>query len=83
MHIATNQFTAPVNRVLTAAPHIAVFNDTFQNIAFSYMNAAGILDESGVAWANTSVDLLNEGGVGGVADGGLFDPPASPTTARL
>jgi uncharacterized repeat protein (TIGR01451 family) len=83
VHKASEQFIAPVNRVLTAAPHIAVINDTFQAIAFDYMNAAGIPDEAGVAWANTSVDLLTEAAVAGPSatvhnDGALFRASGQP-----
>ncbi len=77
VHVASASFAAPVSRQLTVAPRIAVFNDGNQAIAFSYLNAAGILDEKNLAWSNSSVDLLSDTAVAGTSgnpqDGVLFD----------
>ena len=43
-------FAADVRRRLTAAPHIGVFLDGFEFVAFSYLNAAGIPDSVGQSW---------------------------------
>jgi uncharacterized repeat protein (TIGR01451 family)/MYXO-CTERM domain-containing protein len=80
VHVATAPFTAPVSRVLTAAPRIAVLNDGNQQIAFGYLNAALILDEKGLAWGNTSVDLLADTAVSG---GALFEPSGQPAFCEI
>jgi uncharacterized repeat protein (TIGR01451 family) len=80
VHVATAQFTAPVARVLTAAPRIAVLNDTNQSIAFGYLNAALIPDEKGLAWSNTSVDLLADTAVAG---GALFASSGQPAFCEI
>jgi uncharacterized repeat protein (TIGR01451 family) len=76
VHVASAAFTAPVSRILTAAPRIAVLNDTNQAIAFGYLNGALIPDEKGLVWSDTSVDLLTDVAVGGTTadphDGALF-----------
>ena len=76
VHVASAAFSGPVSRLLTAAPRIAVFNDGNQQIAFSYLNAAGVLDEQGLVWGNNSVDLLTDVAVTGTLadpqDGVLF-----------
>ncbi len=82
VHVASASFDAPVSRLLTVAPRIAVFNDNNQQIAFSYLNAAGILDENGLAWSNSSVNLLTDtavtGTLGNAQDGVLFDGTGGP-----
>src|SRR5579859_6107755 len=79
VHVATTSFNAPVSRLLTVAPRIAVLEDGNQGIAFGYLNAAGIPDENGLAWANGSADVLSTTAVGGTAgnaqDGALFSGP--------
>ncbi len=80
VHAATAQFSAPVSRVLTAAPRIAVLNDTNQSIAFGYMNAAKIPDENGLAWGNTSADLLADTAV---ASGALFQASGQPAYCEI
>ncbi len=76
VHVATAAFTAPVSRVLNVSPRVAVLNDGNQQIAFSYLNAAGILDENSQTWSNNSVDLLADtavtGTLGNAQDGALF-----------
>jgi|GEM_PF-6635677 len=50
VHDLSVGFTAEVRRRLTAAPHIGVFLDKYEFVAFSYLNAAGIPDSVGQAW---------------------------------
>jgi hypothetical protein len=45
VHVATAPFTGYVSRRMLAAPKIAILDDGNSNIAFNYLNAAGILDE--------------------------------------
>ncbi|MCP4679587.1 MAG: DUF11 domain-containing protein [Deltaproteobacteria bacterium] len=61
-HIATVQFTGDVNRSLTVAPTIGIFADGNEDIAFGYLNAAGIPDSLGQAWPDKKdKDLLYTG----------------------
>lgn len=73
-------FTAEIARTMNAAPRIAVLADGAEDIAFGYLNAAGIRDSANQRWpaardANglypTSPDVLSlaEDGDGGVAMG--------------
>src|SRR5437764_572667 len=79
VHVASADFLAPVSKVFTAAPRIAVVQDTFQSIAYDYLNNAGILDSTGAAWSDASVDSLTPAEVAGTAqshaDGMLFRAP--------
>ena len=52
IHEATDTFIAPVERTLVSAPPIAVTVDGKEDIAFGYLNAAGITDSLGQAWPN-------------------------------
>jgi len=54
--IISGSFAADVRRTLTAAPKIAVFLDGNEAIAYNDLNAAGIPDSTGIAWASNSVD---------------------------
>lgn len=88
VHVATQAFTAPVRLVLTASPRIAILADGNQGILFSYLNAAGILDESNATWLTSSVDLLTPQQVAGAspsnpADGALFRPSGQPGFCTL
>ncbi len=88
VHVATQAFTAPVRLLLTASPRIAILADGNQAILFTYLNAAGILDESNVAWVPTSVDLLTPVQVAGPstsnpADGALFGSSGQPKFCAL
>lgn len=47
VHEATAAFTAPVAKEMVAAPTIAVFSDGNENIATSYLRAAGIPQSNG------------------------------------
>lgn len=80
VHVAASQFTAPVSRILTAAPRIAVLNDMNQSIAFGYMNAALIPDQDGLAWSNSSKDLLVDTAVAG---GALFTSSGQPAFCEI
>ncbi len=74
--VTAGSFTADVQKTMTAAPNLAVFQDGNEDIAFNDFNAAGIPDSAGLAWGNASVDLLTEAQIAGVAggnpDGTLF-----------
>jgi uncharacterized repeat protein (TIGR01451 family)/MYXO-CTERM domain-containing protein len=88
VHVATASFTANESRHLTVAPRIAVLADGSQGIAFSYLNAAGILDENGLAWAAGSADVLTPAQLAGPsatnpADGALFRPSGLPAYCEL
>ena len=58
VHVADVAFTAPYWQVMTASPRIAVLASTKQSTAFTYLNAAGIPDENGLAWSSSSVDVI-------------------------
>ncbi|MBN1772500.1 MAG: hypothetical protein JXB32_14620 [Deltaproteobacteria bacterium] len=47
VHEATAEFVAPVQKEMVAAPTIAVFSDGHEDIATSYLRAAGIPQSSG------------------------------------
>lgn len=49
-HVSTTSFTAAIARQLLNPPDIAVFADGNEDIAFSYLNAAGIPMSNGAAW---------------------------------
>src|SRR5260370_5006668 len=67
VHIATASFSADVRRTLTAAPRIAVFADNYEQLAFNYLNGAGIPDSTGAAWSGTSPGVLNAAAITGGA----------------
>src|SRR6266851_5198375 len=67
VHIATASFSADVRRTLTAAPRIAVFADNYEQLAFNYLNGAGIPDSTGAAWSGTSPGVLNAATITGGA----------------
>jgi uncharacterized repeat protein (TIGR01451 family)/MYXO-CTERM domain-containing protein len=88
VHVATAAFSAPVSRRLTAAPRIAILADGHEDIAFSYLNAAGILDESNHAWSLTSPSVLTPAQVAGPTstahnDGALFRPSGQPAFCEI
>ena len=58
--LTAGSFSADVQRTMTAAPKIAVFQDGFEAIAYADLNAAGIPDSNGAAWAAGSADELSE-----------------------
>ena len=71
--LTAGSFSADVQRTLTAAPRIAVFQDGAEAIAFTDFNAAGIPDSTGAAWTSSSVDVLSEAELAGTATGGAAD----------
>jgi uncharacterized protein (TIGR03382 family)/uncharacterized repeat protein (TIGR01451 family) len=88
VHSATTAFTADVRRTLTAAPRIAVFADGFENIAFGYLNAAGIKDSINQAWPGGVLgsyaaypDVVSEADISGMTIGGI--PPPDPAKRLL
>ena len=82
---------------MTAAPTIGVFVDGNEDIAFDYLNEAGIPDRLGQAWPNgidgSGVyagfpDILDTGEIsgptsGGPADGILMASPGVPEYCQL
>jgi uncharacterized repeat protein (TIGR01451 family)/MYXO-CTERM domain-containing protein len=88
VHVTTAPFSGNVSRRLTAAPRIAVFADGSQNIAFSYLNAAGIPDNGGVAWTAASADVVTPAEVMGPtitnhSDGILFRKSGQPAYCEI
>lgn len=88
VHAATAPFTSTLGRALVAAPRLAVFDDGNSDIAFSYLNAAGIPDEAGNSWTLSSINLLTQTAVAGSTtsnhrDGALFDSKGVPQYSAL
>lgn len=88
VHVTTAPFTGFISRTLVAAPRIAVFADGNQNVAFSYLNAAGIPDKNGAAWVAASPDIVTPLQVMGPtstnhADGALFRPSGQPAFCEI
>ncbi|TNF27750.1 MAG: DUF11 domain-containing protein [Deltaproteobacteria bacterium] len=97
VHVATAPFTGFVQKQLVAAPTIAVFADGNEDIAFKYLNAAGIPDSLGQTWPSKKEgdkiypdypDILNVAEVAGPtdtdhADGALFDGDGDPVYCQL
>ncbi|MCC7534581.1 MAG: DUF11 domain-containing protein [Deltaproteobacteria bacterium] len=89
VHVATAAFSGDVSRRLVAAPSIAMFADGNQDIARSYVVAAGIPDSVGnLAWPNASPDMLTVPEVSGPTtsnhqDGALFDADGDPTYCQI
>jgi hypothetical protein len=95
VHRTSATFDAPIARTLTAAPTIGVFADGNENIAFGYLNAAGILDRNGKAWPDGKLgdytaypDVLTEEDVAGPSftnprDGRLFDANGVPVFCQI
>jgi uncharacterized repeat protein (TIGR01451 family) len=73
VHVATAAFSADVQRLLVAAPRIAVLRDGNEAIAYAYLNAANIRDSQGNAWSDASPGSLTLAQVAGSATGGAFD----------
>ncbi|HTJ46116.1 MAG TPA: DUF11 domain-containing protein, partial [Kofleriaceae bacterium] len=97
VHVATTTFTANAKKHLVAAPNLAVFADGNEDIAFGYLNAAGIPDSTGAAWPTkkcgtpctcyASPDVLCEARVAGGYlehdDGALFDASGTPLFCQM
>ena len=97
VHVASASFNGFVQKQLVAAPTIAVFTDGNEDIAFGYLNAAGIPDSLGQPWPNKKQgdkvypdhpDALNIAEVAGPSDenhsdGALFDADGDPVYCQL
>lgn len=95
VHSATAAFIAPVSRVLVNAPNIGINADGNENIAFGYLNAAGIPDSKGQAWPGAKQasypgfpDIMTPEQVAGPttsshSDGSLFGPTGLPRYCQL
>jgi uncharacterized repeat protein (TIGR01451 family) len=88
VHEATAGFSAFVDRLLVNAPNIGVNADGNEQIAFGYMNAAGIPDSTGKAWSGTSPDLMTPDEIAGPTtadhrDGSLWGPSGQPHYCQL
>jgi uncharacterized repeat protein (TIGR01451 family)/MYXO-CTERM domain-containing protein len=85
--VTAGTFQADVERTLVVAPNIAVFEDTFESIAYANLNTAGIPDSNGNVWSATSPGSLSAtqmiGTTGNNADGALFAAPGIPAFAHL
>ena len=81
--VVSGSANAVVTRRLAVAPAIAVFGDTNDSVAFTYLNAAKIPDSTGATWGSASPDVLTEAAVAGPTttdhgDGALFDANRQP-----
>jgi uncharacterized repeat protein (TIGR01451 family) len=89
VHIATEAFTGDVARRLIIAPTIAMFADGNQDIARSYVMAAGIPDSVlDPTWPDSSPDMLSVQDMTGATttnhhDGALFDGDGDPVYCQL
>jgi uncharacterized repeat protein (TIGR01451 family) len=88
VHEATAGFSAFVERTLVNAPNIGVNADGNEQIAFGYMNAAGIPDSTGKAWSGTSPDLMTPDEIAGPTttdhrDGSLWGLSGQPHYCQL
>ncbi|MDP2312892.1 MAG: hypothetical protein Q8P41_08305 [Pseudomonadota bacterium] len=76
-----------VSRTLFVAPSIAIFEDGNEDIAWDYLNAAGIPDFDGNEWDASSAYNLSEADMVGVSgsagDGALFDDEGYPAYCHL
>ena len=57
VHRASAMFTAPVARKLTASPRVGILLDGYEQIAFNYLNAAGIPDIANAVWPAMAVGM--------------------------
>jgi len=88
-------FDTDIKKTLTAAPHIGVFVDGNEVIAFRYLNAAGILDSTGQAWPSAKLnsyaaypDVLTPAAIKGAtstgkADGVLMHSDGTPAYCQV
>ena len=97
LHQVTESFEAPVSTHLVAAPTIAVFADGKEDVAFGYLNAAGIPDSLGQPWPDDRdrslqypgfPDILDFDEVAGADydnnhDGALFDQNRNPIYCQI
>jgi uncharacterized repeat protein (TIGR01451 family) len=88
VHVADQDFEGRTGRLLTAAPTIAVIADGNEDIAFDYLNAAGIPDRGGETWTKVSPDVLGIASIAGPTttthnDGSLFRPSGQPAYCQI
>lgn len=95
VHDMTATFSGDVRKTLAAAPRIAVFVDGNEDIAFSYLRAAGITDSTGQAWPAAKQasytgypDVLTPAQIAGTTttgapDGALFHADGTPAYCQL
>ena len=88
-------FDAEIHKTLSAAPRIAVFVDGNEDIAFGYLNAAGIHDSVGQPWPATILndysahpDVLTPEAIrgsttAGSADGALLRSDGTPAYCQV
>ena len=89
VHEVTAAFTSDVAKTLVVAPKVAMHADGNQNIARSYLMAAGIPDSTlDYTWGANSPDLLTPAQVAGPStqnhhDGKLFDADGDPVYCQF
>ncbi|PKN21364.1 MAG: hypothetical protein CVU65_17010, partial [Deltaproteobacteria bacterium HGW-Deltaproteobacteria-22] len=87
VHRATAPFVGDVSKTMVVAPRLAIFADGNEDIAFGYLNAAGIPDSTGAVWTSTSPDYLTPTEVAGSLlvpnDGALFDSSGTPLFCQM
>jgi uncharacterized repeat protein (TIGR01451 family) len=95
VHDMTASFDTEIHKTLSAAPRIAVFVDGNEDIAFAYLNAAGIEDSLGQAWPDKKLksyasypDVLTPDQIKGptstgAADGALLRPDGTPNYCQV
>ncbi len=95
VHVAQQAFVGRTGRLLSAAPTIAVIADDNEDIAFKYLNAAGIPDSAGQSWPSgklgdysTFPDILTTDEIAGPTelahdDGALFRPSGQPAFCQI
>lgn len=74
VHRATGPFSAPIAMTLNRAPRIAI-EENNASIMYGYLNSAGIPDSSGIAWTNSSLDILDHTEI---ANYGFFTSATDP-----
>jgi uncharacterized repeat protein (TIGR01451 family) len=74
--VTAGTFSADIAKTLTAAPSVGVFEDGNEAIAYTNLNAAGILDSVGASWSAASPASFSATDMRGTdannADGSLF-----------
>lgn len=88
VHVASASFDGRTSRLLNVAPTIAVIADKNEDIAFKYLNAAGIPDSAGKAWAKGGADVLDITAISGPTttkhnDGALFRKSGQPAYCQI
>ena len=94
VHRATEDFLAPIERTLVAAPFVTILADGNEANAFRYLNAAGIPTQAGTDWPPVQLesysdypDILSVDSLTGSAqvpnDGGLFGEDTHPISSTL